>query len=134
LNEAGRCHAHYMARLGLCRNLCGSVFRQPRVHVFSRSNPSRAGGVGLNGVKEVELTVADDVALIAWLQGLRRSPGQGGDNRGFSTKGVIAGHDHQKTDSTISCCGVPVVRFRAGAASRTRQCGDILLLQLAPLP
>jgi hypothetical protein len=58
-----------------------------------------------------------DRQVPAWFQGLRRSPGQGGDDRGFSTKGVIAGHDHHNTDSTISCCGVPAVKFRAAAAS-----------------
>jgi hypothetical protein len=52
-----------------------------------------------------------NVGLAAWFQGLRRSPGQGGDDRGFSTKGVIPGHDHHKTDSTISYCGVPAVSF-----------------------
>ena len=77
--------------------ICAAAYFGNRVFMyFPDPTPSRAGGVGLNGVKEVELTVADDVALIAWLQGLRRSPGQGGDDRGFSTKGVIAGHDHQK--------------------------------------
>ena len=63
-----------MARRGLCRNLRGSLFWQPRVHVFSRSDPRCAGGAGLNGVKEIEIAVADDVALIAWLQGQEEAP------------------------------------------------------------
>jgi len=71
-----------------------------------------------NGVLTILMAILAVLAISALVPSLRRSPGQGGDDRGFSTKGVIAGHDHQKTDSTISCCGVPAVRFRAGAASR----------------
>jgi hypothetical protein len=64
--------------------------------------------------KTILMVILAVLAISALVPSLRRSPGQGGDDRGFSTKGVIAGHDHQKTDSTISCCGVPALDFADG--------------------
>ena len=92
--------------------------RLPQAIVMRPRSP-RCGGKRASATLEVSKRLGvrsrrhceANVGLAPWFQGLRRSPGQGGDDRGFSTKGVIAGHDHHKTDSTISYYGVPAVSF-----------------------
>jgi hypothetical protein len=64
-----------------------------------------------NGVLTIRMVILAVLAISALVPSLRRSPGQGGDDRGFSTKGVIAGQDHQKTVAQYRAAEFPPLDF-----------------------